>query len=61
MRKNELAETTAVTVWRNGDRARALGMLRECGYNDGAVWQFLTGRLGFGSAVAVSLAARYGA
>jgi len=59
--KNHLAETTAATVWRNGDRAEALATLRRCGYHEGAVWQWLTGRMGFGSAMAVTLAARYGA
>jgi hypothetical protein len=61
MTKNSYAEAVATAEWRAGYRPEALAILAECGYAPADQWEFLTGRLAFGSQVAWSLLAKFAA
>lgn len=57
---NEIATATAAAEWKAGYRAEALQILAECGAAKSDLWSFLSG-LGFGTAVAWSLVAKFAA
>jgi len=57
---NDIATATATAEWKAGYRAEALAVLTECGATAAELREFLSG-LGFGTAVAWSLVAKFAA